>query len=230
MPSPDTGPRLGPVRDLTGHAQSARLNPVQGLPRDLTGRAPGFDRAPYGHARDAPGSPVQICPFDLAMRKPGACPYGARTGLKRGCPCPDSPRCARDAPYQSRTGSDRDRYLGNFLATFLSFCKLLALPSLASANSLTAFFTLPSLLVLPSWVPSLSCVDFLTKKSAGVQEGGTRSLHKAKKKAKKLADAQEGVTRCQYIPPWVDKEDTQEVCRSPRRQDKKYTHAFLGIC
>ncbi len=39
------------------------------LSRDLTGRAPGFDRAPYGHARDAPWSPVQI-------------PHGARPGFE----------------------------------------------------------------------------------------------------------------------------------------------------
>ena len=42
----------GPVWDLTGHAQSARSNPVRGLSRDLTGREPGFERAPYGHACD----------------------------------------------------------------------------------------------------------------------------------------------------------------------------------
>ena len=45
---------MGLVWDLTGHAQSARSNPVRGLSRDLTGRAPGFERVPYGHARDAP--------------------------------------------------------------------------------------------------------------------------------------------------------------------------------
>ncbi len=33
-------------------------------------------------------------------------------GLKWGCPCPDWLRCARGAPYQSRWGSVRERYLG----------------------------------------------------------------------------------------------------------------------
>ncbi len=45
------------------------------------------------------------------------CPYGARTGSKRGCPCPDWPRCAHGAPYQSRTGSGRERYLGGTKVT-----------------------------------------------------------------------------------------------------------------
>ncbi len=63
-------PDNGPVRDLTRHAQSARSNPVRGPSQDLSGRAPGFERAPYGHARDAPWSPVQI-------------PHGARPGFER---------------------------------------------------------------------------------------------------------------------------------------------------
>ncbi len=44
--------------------------------------------------------------------KPWVIPCGACMGFRRGCPCPYSPRCALDAPYQSRTGSDQERYLG----------------------------------------------------------------------------------------------------------------------
>ncbi len=59
-----------------------------------------------------PRVPGQIPYGVYAVGKSGACPYGARTGLSRGCLCPDWPRCARGAPYQSRTGSGRERYLG----------------------------------------------------------------------------------------------------------------------
>ena len=52
-------------------------------------------------------------PFDLSIGKPWACPYGASMGLSGGCPCPDRPRSTHGAPYKSRTGSDRERYLGN---------------------------------------------------------------------------------------------------------------------
>ncbi len=91
----------GPRTDLAGHAHSAQSNPIRGLSRDLTGRAPGFERAPYGHTRDSPWSPLQISMGCTGTNqnwcgpkqgKPWACPYGACVGLKRGCPCPDRPR------------------------------------------------------------------------------------------------------------------------------------------
>ncbi len=52
--------------------------------------------------------------------KPWAIPYRAGTGLKRGCPCLDNPHCARGAPYQSHTRSDRERYLGGAQGVFIS--------------------------------------------------------------------------------------------------------------
>ena len=76
----------GPIQDLTGHAQGARSNPVRGLLRDLTGLAPGSERAPFG----------------------------ARTGWKpHGLPLAGkAPLCPCGAPYQSCMGLGRGHYLG----------------------------------------------------------------------------------------------------------------------
>ncbi len=74
-----------------------------GLKLDMPVRDPcGIPMGSTGHG-----------PFDLSIGKPWACPYGASTGLSGGCPCPDRPRSTHGAPYKSRTGSDRERYLGN---------------------------------------------------------------------------------------------------------------------
>ena len=68
---PSSWPRLGPVLDLTRHAQSARSNPVCGISHIRYFSGPRT------------GMPVMPC---LTIR-------GSR-GLKQGCPCPDRPRCA----------------------------------------------------------------------------------------------------------------------------------------
>ncbi len=133
--SPDSGPGWGPNGIWPGHARSIA---VQGLSRNLTGRAPGFEQAPYGHARDAPWSPGQG-PFvrnhietvtdahnqiilNLTLlwvnyRKP-------HTGLKRGCPCPDWPRCAHGAPYRNPVRDQTGNVIweGPKLSLFWKFC------------------------------------------------------------------------------------------------------------
>ncbi len=86
-----------------------------GAHQDLSGPRTGMPVMPHGRpykSRTGPGRDLKGHPFDLAMGKPWAIPYGAHTGFKRGCPCSDWPWCARGAPYQSRTGSGRERYLG----------------------------------------------------------------------------------------------------------------------
>ncbi len=98
-----------------------RAGPITGFDRARTGIWAHEPVMPHGRpykSRTGPSQDLKGHPFDLAMGKPWAIPYGARTGLKWGCPCPEWPRCACGAPYQSRTGSVRERYVGH--VTFVS--------------------------------------------------------------------------------------------------------------
>ena len=106
----------------------SRTVPIMGFDRARTvqipyGARPGFERAsrvyhglklgmPIWGPRGISLGPTEQGTFHLAMGKPWACPYGARAGLKRGCPCPHRPWCAHGCPYQAHMGLGRGRYLG----------------------------------------------------------------------------------------------------------------------
>ncbi len=122
---PDSGPGWGPYG----------MGP--GTHQDLSGPRTGMPVMPQGRPykpRMGPSRDLKGHPFDLAMGKPWAIPYRARTGFKRGCPCPDWPRCAQAwCPVPIRYGirpgtlSGCDATVGLFVEVLFVYVLVVAL-------------------------------------------------------------------------------------------------------
>ncbi len=139
--------RTGPRPDLKGQPWASR---VAGCTLDAHGCPFKSRQGPCGICTGDHGA-SQACPYGprtgfrrglmgkvhltLLWANRGQSRYGARTVFKRGCPRPDWPWCASGAPYQSHVGSDRDRYPGSEMAALSVWLKVLFLWTIVQVES-----------------------------------------------------------------------------------------------